>query len=200
MKSLTRLFKWILRMWPILVPVLLASLHYLGFNQVSLNWEEINQIIPPVVQVIGGVLVLYSIDSNLGIANNTSLYDIFVSYLKSFPLIQRNVTLYPESITSQCTVSSPKVRAFGPTNTVDEKIDHLQQQIEWLKEDLADEIKNLNTLIQNSESRTTESLTTIGKKVKGVENKVSELTIGGLKIQIFGVLLIIYGSAVSYHA
>ena len=187
-------------MWPVLMPALLAILHYFGFQYISVDWSEINRIIPPVFQIVGGILVLYSIDSNLGVAKDTSLYAIFMNYLKNFPLIKRHYTLDVHSATHKLTGHPPKIRLGGPTNTIEEKIAHLQSQIGWLKEDLDDEIGNVKKIIQSAEERANKSISEIKQKIGVVESKVTELSIGGLKTQLFGVLLMIYGSVVSYYA
>lgn len=187
-------------MWPVLIPVILATFHYLGFVHSLVDWVEINKIIPPVFQVVGGILILYSIDSNLGIANNTSLYSVLANYMRSFPLIKQHHTLEVDFPMHIFTGLSPKVRISGSTNTLEEKVAYLQKQIEWLKEDLEDELKVINTKMAKSENKTDGAINEIKTQLGSVENKVTDLSIGGLKTQIFGVLLMIYGAAVSYYA
>lgn len=187
-------------MWPILIPVILATFNYLGFLYIPVDWEGINKVIPPVFQIIGGILILYSIDSNLGIAKNTSLYRVFVNYMKSFPLIKNHYTLEAGSGTYNIIGHPAKIRVSGLTNTVEEKIIYLQKQIDWLKEDLVCGVNNINSKISAAEDRATESITELSTKLGSVENKITDLSIGGLKTQIFGVLLMIHGSAVSYYS
>lgn len=187
-------------MWPVLIPATFATIHYLGYIHSSLDWVEINKIIPPVFQVIGGILILYSIDSNLGIAKNTSLYLVFTNYMRSFPLIKKHHSLEVDSTTHNFTGFPPKVRISGSTNTLEEKVTYIQKQIDWLKEDLEDELKFINTKMAKSEDKTDGTINEIKMQLGSVETKVTDLSIGGLKTQIFGVLLMIHGAAVSYYA
>lgn len=200
MNSLIQLIKWTSRMWPVLIPVMLATLHYLGFVHSSVNWVEINNIIPPLFQIIGGILILYSIDSNLGITKNTSLSAVFINYTRSFPLIKQHYTVEADSTMHVFTGLEPKIRVSNPTNTLEEKIDYLQNQIDWLKEDLENELKNISTKMTKSEDKTAKLIKEIKMNLGSVENKVTDLSIGGLKTQIFGVLLMVHGAMVSYYA
>jgi len=157
-------------------------------------------MIPPVFQIIGGIIILYSIDSNLGIAKNTSLRAVFINYMRSFPLIKQHYTVVADSTMHIFTGLEPKIRVSGPTNTMEEKIDYLQKQIDWLKEDVDDEVKNISSKMQKSEDKIAKSIEEIKMNLGSVENKVTELSIGGLKTQIFGVLLMIHGAMVGYYA
>jgi len=187
-------------MWPVLLPAAFAGLHYIVYTNISIDLSHANKVISLVLQLVGGILVLYSIDSNLGIMNNTSLLSLFLSYIKSFPLIKRSYTLKADSGTMKMTSHPAKLRVGGPTNTIDEKIDYLQNQITWLKEDLNDEVKSLRGMVHSVEKRANTSISEIRGSIGSIDRKVKELSAGGIKTQIFGVLLMIHGSVSSYYA
>ena len=65
---------------------------------------------------------------------------------------------------------------------------------------MSDEVKNLKGMLSNAEERTNASITEIRRSIGNIDRKVTELSVGGIKTQIFGVLLMIYGSVVSYYA
>jgi len=194
------LIKWFFKMWPVLLPAAFASLHYIVGTNTSTDLSHVNKAISLLLQLVGGILILYSIDSNLGIMNDTSLISLFLSYIKSFPLIDRSVTLKIDPAAMQITGHPAKLRAGGPTNTIDEKIDYLQKQITWLKEDLNDEVKNLKGMVHSVEKRAKTSISEIRGSIGSIDRKVKELSAGGIKTQIFGVLLMIHGSVSSYYA
>ena len=200
MSKFISLIRWFAGMWPVLVPAAFAVIHYLLATNPAVAWSNENKVVSLALQIVGGVLVLYSIDSNLGIANNTSLFAIFVGYLKRFPLIKRSYTLNVDSAQMKVTVHPVKMRVGGPTNTTEEKIKYLQQQIDWLKEDLRDEVQDLKKMLAQAEERSGGAIAEVRENVGSVDRKITGLSTGGIKTQIFGVLLMIHGSLASYYA
>ena len=187
-------------MWPVLLPAVFAGFHYLVGIQVSIDLSHANKVISLVLQLVGGILILCSIDSNLGIMNDTSLLSLFLSYIKSFPFINRSVTLKIDPAVMKMTGHPVKLRFGGPTNTIEEKINYLQKQLTWLKEDLNDEVKNLTGMVHSVDQRANTSISKIRGSIGSIDRKVKELSAGGIKTQIFGVLLMIHGSVSSYYA
>lgn len=200
MARLILLIKWIGGMWPVLVPCAFAAVHYVLASNAGVDWSAENQLIALVLQIVGGILVLYSIDSNLGIINNTSLLHMFFGYMKRFPLIKRSYTLSADSAKFEFMGYPAKFRVGGPHNTIEEKVEYLQRQIDWLKEDLGEEVKRLNSMFAAAEAQTSEQVAALRKSVGSVERKVTELSAGGIQTQIFGVLLMIYGAVTGYYA
>lgn len=187
-------------MWPVLVPFALAFVHYALASNTESDWSSENRAIALVLQIVGGILVLYSIDSNLGITKDTSLFGMFWGYMKRFPLIKRSYTLNVNSAHHKMTVHPAKLRVGGPQSTIEEKVAYLQQQIDWLKEDLGDEVKHLKGMVAAAEAKSSEQISELRKSVGSVERKVTELSAGGIQTQIFGVLLMVHGAVAGYYA
>lgn len=186
-------------MWPVLVPFALAFVHYSLASNTSSDWSSENKLIALVLQIVGGVLVLYSIDSNLGITNDTSLFGIFLGYMKRFPLLKRSYVLNVNPAHHKITGHPAKIRVGGQQSTIEEKVAYLQQQIDWLKEDLGDEVKHLKVMMAAAEAKSKEQIVEIRKGVGNVEHKLTELSSGGIQTQIFGVLLMVHGAAAGYY-
>lgn len=187
-------------MWPVLVPCALASAHYVLVSSTEADWSTENKLVALVLQIVGGILVLYSIDSNLGITKNTSLAGMFLDYMKRFPLIKRSYTLNVDSAHHEVTVHPAKLRVSGTYNTIEEKVAHLQKQIDWLKEDMDDEVKHLKSMLAEAEAKSSGQITEMRRSIGSVERKVTELSAGGIQTQIFGVLLMVHGAVAGYHA
>jgi hypothetical protein len=196
-KALT---KWLLRMWPVLLPISFALIHYLISVNFPVHLPYQNKCISLFLQIIGGIIVLYSIDSNLGIIGNSSLLSLFSSYMKSFPLIKRSYDIKTGSGSIKITGHSAKLRVGNSTNTIEGKLIYLQQQIDWLKEDLRDEAKELKGMITNEKKQTDIKIGEIERSIGSVDKKITESSFGSIKIQIFDVLLMIHGSISSYYS
>lgn len=198
-KRAITLGKWVWRMWPVLVPVSIGGLHILAANHSpTIDWGPINKLLYLLLQLAGGFVVLITLDSSLGLINKTSIPSIFISYLKSFPLIKREHKLTVDFIDSKTDVLSAKVRLSGSKDTVEEKIAHLQKQIECVKEDLNDEMNYLKQLISTNDKQNQKSLSEIRRTIGTMDNTIKLSTLSSLKWQLLGVLLIFYGSIVSY--
>lgn len=200
MKSFFKFGSWIWRSWPVFIIAVLLYIHLLLLEIYRINEQIINESISLVAQIIGGLLVLYSIDSNIGIIKKNSLIGVFVNYLKEFPLIKRNVRLNIDSAIHVHTSSNASLSVNRNPKTIDEKIDWLQEQINELKKSVA---TKENVIIEKMESLSkemTEGINETKNEIGHVKKQIEDVSVGGVKVQIFGVLLIIYGSVSGFIA
>lgn len=82
--------------------------------------------------------------------------------------------------------------------TIDEKIDYLQEQINELKLDVEQESKELNGKIVRLSKEMNIQIQDAKSTIQSLESKMAEVSIGGIKVQLFGVLLMVYGAISSY--
>ena len=196
--SLLRLHRWIWSMWPGLIPLVIGSTHYIAATQLQMDWSNANRLISLILQSAGGLIVLYAIDSTLGVVGNTSLEKLFIDYLKRFPLIKRSCILDGRIAKARCSASAGKLRIGLPKRTLEEKIENLQQQIDWLKEDYGEEINGIKNQLAESDRQHQQAEKVLHESINNLKQQVKELTVGGVKVQIFGVLLMLHGAAASY--
>jgi hypothetical protein len=185
-------------MWPGLIPLVIGVAHYIAATQVQMDWSHANRLISLILQSAGGLIVLYAIDSTLGVVGNTSLGKLFIDYLKRFPLIKRSCTLDGRIAAARCSASGGKLRIGLPKSTLEEKIDNLQQQIDWLKEDFGEEINSIKNQLDESDRQHQQAEKILRESINNLKQQVKELTVGGVKVQIFGVLLMLHGATASY--
>ena len=77
--------------------------------------EYINKSFIAILQVIGGLIVLYTINSNLGLFEQKDLAARAFSWLKSCPLFKK-----PESVTINGSLSPPSLSASGDFYSIGE--------------------------------------------------------------------------------
>ena len=200
MARIISVIKWLSRAWPVLVPAILAVFHVTVSINCATGLSEANKIISLSLQIVGGILVLYSIDSNIGVVDNKSLYTMLRSWLESFPLIKKSCVIHAEPGSMKLTGHPATIRVGGPGKCTEEHLKYLQQQIEWLKEDLSKEVKYVKELISGIEQCSSKEISAIHKSIGVVEHKISELSVGGIGLQVFGVLLMIHGAIAGYYA
>jgi small nuclear ribonucleoprotein (snRNP)-like protein len=164
----------------------------------SINAKFINKTISLLFQIIGGLLILYSIDSNIGVINQKSLLSLLGKYFNEFPLIKRSVVIEVQSGGGIVIGGGTKIVIGRNPQTIDEKIDYLQEQINELKLDVEQESKELNGKIVRLSKEMNIQIQDAKSTIQSLESKMAEVSIGGIKVQLFGVLLMVYGAISSY--
>jgi hypothetical protein len=175
----------------------------MGLNS-SIDMKEINKVVSLVFQIIGGFLILNSIDSNIGVVKNNSLFTLFTSWIKSWikssPFRQEsNTSLIPTGY-FHLNGYAPTFSTDGPGNTTEECIEYLQRQINLLKDKLEEEINNLKKQIGALEQRMNNEISKNRSAIGNVDQKITEIFVGDVEFQIFGVYLMIHGAVASYFA
>lgn len=196
--KLVSLVGWFFRMWPVLVPVALIALHYLVAAHTGWDVRQTNRVISLVLLVIGGVIVLYSINANLGFFDDSTLFSLFISYLKSFPLLTRRDAT--QEVPASVNVVTRRARAWpGATKkTSNERLKYLQLQIEQIKQDLNQGQDLEESAVVQLESQTREAISDVRQTIVCINRKVKKLCVCSIKMQVFGVLLMLHGYASSY--
>lgn len=200
METLLRLIKWLWRAWPILVIGLLFCAHLLLLNYFSQWTGFINKTASLVSQLVGGLLILYSIDSNIDVLKQKSLFSILTNYFKEFPLIKRSAVIELQGAAMGMSGGEAKMSVGCNPQSIDEKIEYLQEQINEVKRDLEQESKGLNERIDRQSKEMIEQIQDAKAALRSLESKMDEVSTGGLKVQLFGVLLMVYGAIAGYAA
>lgn len=197
---LLRLIKWSWRAWPILVLVFLFCAHLLLLNYFSQWANFINKLASLVSQLAGGLLILYSIDSNIGIIKQKSLFSILTDYVKEFPLLKRSVVIQLQGMTMVVSGGKAKLTVGRNPQNIDEKLEYLQEQINEVKRDFEQEAKNLNEKIDCQSKEINAQIQDAKGALRSLESKMDKVSTGGIKVQLFGVLLMVYGAIAGYAA
>lgn len=200
MNTILRLFKWSWRAWPVLVLIVLIFFHLLLVNFLCLNASTINKTISLISQLVGGLLILYTVDSNIGIINKKNLFSIFANYLREFPLIKRSVVIEAHGISMGTSAYKARVTVGRNPKSIEEKIEFLQEQINEVKRDIEQESRDINEKIDRYSKEMNIKIQETKSTILNIETKMEEVSIGGIKAQFFGVLLMIYGSISGYVA
>lgn len=200
MSTAVRLFIWLWRAWPIFALLGILLVHLAFIHIFSWNAAGTNKTIALISQLTGGLLVLYSINSNIGIIKGQSVFGMFINYLREFPLIHRTIVLEAQGIASLARVGKPSLTVSRNPKTLEEQLDYLQQQISDVRRDLIQEAAELNQKIDDYSREQKSRLGEVQASLKTVESKIDEVSVGGISIQLFGILLLTYGSVADYLA
>ncbi|MFC1685196.1 hypothetical protein ACFL0R_06985 [Pseudomonadota bacterium] len=200
MDMFVKLLKWIFRAWPALALLAIAGIHLFVVSYCPVDIVSINKTVSLFSQLIGGLLILYSIDSNIGIIKNKNLFSLFAEYLREFPLIKRNVIVSGACVAAGSASMTANASVSKTPQSVEEHLQYLQEQINDLKNKLNEESKSLREKINQQAQEMGAQIQETKTAVSKIESKVEKVSIGGIKVQLFGVLLMIYGTVSGYAA
>ena len=198
MKKIGLLIRWILKSWPVVVPLSIAVIHYIVYLNSSADFTTINEYISLCLQILGCLIVLFNINSNMGTFKENNIPYKLKEYLKSFPLIKRNVTISVNSIASVCVVSGEAtVRVKKNGSSITEKIDEMERRIEELWEQISktkETLRKESYVIKESLER---QIFKLNEEMNDIKMTLKDSIIGGLDLQLFGIGLVIYGACIS---
>lgn len=193
--------KWIFRAWPFIFTALIIIAHQYTstlpcyFQWLCLSNQVIDKYLSFGLNISGGLLVIYSIDSNLGVFKKGNLYTLFAKWVKSFPLLKgESLTIVVDS--GKCTLTGhpARIELTKPPESIEELYRFTQEQVSLLRKDLKSERKNRDEALGKMANEWSTKHSAINKNVTEINGQLKAIAIGGIKLQIFGVLLLTYGS------
>ncbi len=181
-----------------MLPLFVA--HYVAVALLPGNTQMVNKVAGSILQSTGGLLILISIDQNLGLFRNESFLSTIVSWLKSFP-ISRNVTVHVASGALHASAGSVSATTASlRASSIEERVNELERAVQMLRDHLRGEVEKLNAQITSAQSALTQSIDATNKEISSLAERLEETTVGGMKLQAFGVLLALYGAVTSVFA
>jgi hypothetical protein len=194
-----RRLTWAWRMWPLIVISIILVFHYLLWFLFSASIDIINKTISLFSQWFGVGYILYSIDSNIWIVNNQNLGSLLKKYLKEWPTNGgHTINLGAAHILMSGASVSARITSNRNPETIEEKIAFLQEQINELKTDHRNALIEVNKKIDSNYSELKGQHERLRSSFEDHQAKITEIMIGGWKEQVFGALLIIYGTFIDF--
>lgn len=197
MDKLTQLFSWIMRAWPFLALAAVACCHYVLFKVFASAGNSIDQGVSTFFQVAGGLIVLYSINENIGLFKEKTLYTMMIEWLKDFPFNKKSITAQRIAINVGIGLSgSMTAQTKQKYSSVEEHLSELQRQIDECRQLVHDREKEIRESVEQTKKELLKELNGNNEKIEDVRQLLKETIVGGFKMQLFGVLLVIYGAYV----
>lgn len=201
--------KWIfIKAWPVFMFIPILAIHLLlmfspCFNSDVLCYDnsQINKFISFLMQLSGGLLILISIDSNIELFKNNSLVGMIKSWYEIRPWKKQENPKGVEGNIS-LTILEPQfnVRGYQQQSTIEGKLELLQTKIDWLNEDVKKNQKVTGEKLQCLETTLSQSNNNQTQQVNNLKKDLVQSSVGGVKFQVFGVLLVFYSSVLNFFA
>jgi hypothetical protein len=198
MQKTKSLLKWLGLAWPLLIPLVLGLFHWLVFSTAGKD-PVVNKIFAGGVQLIGGLIVLYSINENLGVFRNHGIATVIKNYFRKFPLCKARATIVEASVGSFSMSGSGSARittGHAPA-TVEERLAALEKEIVEVRTQFSESEKQLHKRVNQVQSEVQKNSEKHRQGIKTLADRLERTVVGGIKLQALGVLLVVYGAFIS---
>lgn len=195
-----RRIKWLARSWPVFV------LSFATFAVVHwANWTPppttltFNKFAGAALQGIGALLVLVSINSNLGLARGHGMLAELQRYLNDWPRRPQVVNLVAAACgQSSASGSTASVRVMP--STLEGRVAELERTHAELEQTVFKQKGELIGMVEDVRHEGRQALVVHERRVVALAAQVEETAVGGFKVQAFGVGLAILGSVLSIYS
>jgi hypothetical protein len=206
MNYLKRIGYWIVQIikkikepWPLHLIFVFIIIHVVGIKIFTDNVEGWNSLVSVFLQIIGGLLVLKTINDNLGILSDSSLWQEIRKYFMSYPGFPkrkiRAYTLQPISGEFKLTSNDATLIANGNlTNTLEQEVELIKKEINRLDNRIENVRKELISELKIESKKSNELIVNLQKEAGDFKTKLKMSLVGGgeIKEEALGVLCIIY--------
>lgn len=192
--------RWLGRAWPLwglgIAAVFTAHFGTWTPPPVGLRF---NKIFGAALQGLGALLVLISIDGNLGLFRGHGIFSELRDYMRAFPRQSRRVTLISASC-GQANASGFTASIRVWPGDIDGRVAELEQWCKELENKISSQrlevLKRVDEVKIEHRTRMNEH----GLRIEDLSKKIEETAVGGTKLQAFGVGLASIGSILSIYS
>ncbi|CAG1002707.1 hypothetical protein BURK2_03160 [Burkholderiales bacterium] len=200
MRSLSLLIGWLSRAWPVLSFLPIALCHQAAHTLFPTDPVFVNKVTGTTLQLIGGLIVLHSVNANLGLFRNQHLGEIVLGWFRSFPLFRKAVTISASGIGSIGISGSARISFRRAANTLEERVIEIERQLEEFRTHVTEDLLAANNRITQVHTELSTAVASNAAAVNQLSSRLEHATVGGFKQQAFGVLLATYGAVTSVFA
>lgn len=195
-----RLTPWLMRAWPVLALAPVATCHAIALWAVPADSVFVNKLVGMSLQVIGGLLVLYSLNDNLGLFRSQSLKSTIVGWFKDFPLVREPIFAYSSTCDGADATSASASTVAQIPNTLEERVAEIERKLAEIQQQILQEVRAINVKIEDAKSELGKQITETSAKVTDLSKRLEHAAVGGFKFQALGVLFAVYGAVTSVFA
>ncbi len=197
MNNIGHILRWCFRAWPVWLIIDIGILHIFLLSFSPINDEILNSIISQVLLVVGALFILLSLNASIIDFRKTGMFSLFINYIKEFPHIKRKTV--HGAVASLLGDSTLKATASVKRNwnNTDEGILELERRIDELNGRLSSMNQEIEKKISNCENDLSTQIAGNNKEISKVAELLEKTIMGNINYQVFGVLLILYGVAIS---
>jgi len=192
MTKITQLIRWAWKAWPFWIILFTIAIHLFVAKIFQYDRDVVNKYISASFQVIGGSIILISLNKDIVEIKHGNLFLIFINYLKSFPLCHRPIKLQVQSATMASTVGQPTLLSKGVWSTDEERFVEIERQIEELSRLISIKEEKIISYVDGKLGELNALISQNKSEIQDVSKKIDNTIIGIIKYEILGFLLLLY--------
>ena len=191
---------WALRAWPVLALVPVGLAHVIAIQAFPSGAAMVNKLVGMSLQVVGGLLVLYSVNDNLGVFRAQSLPSAIIAWFKQFPIVRAPISLSGHASAMASATATMSASVQRTITTLEERIAELEHAFKDLQQQLQREVQAVNVRIETARNQLQQQIADTSGRVTDLSKRLEHAAVGGFKFQALGVLLAVYGAVTSVFA
>ncbi len=191
---------WLLRAWPLLALLPIGAFHAIALHEFQDSTQLVNKLMGMSLQVTGGLIILYSVNDNLGLFKSKSLVTAFGEWLRAFPLVRKPVVVNLSGAASIAIGGSATLSVGRAASSLEERIAKLELEIQSVRRELQNAVAEANRQLESAKEELGKRISETHRQLNELTQKVERSAVGGIKFQFFGVLLAVYGAVTSVFA
>ncbi|MEH6637113.1 MAG: hypothetical protein V7700_16455 [Halioglobus sp.] len=178
--------------WFVVGPLVFIGLHLSFMDELT---EVENNIAVTAAQLVGVGIVIISIANTLGLFDGRSTWHRIKSWVSEFFRIGgRNYDLNVEGgAFSSSFVGHPTLISTSD-NTLEGRIKALEEKLDFFAKQLKEQINTISDRFTKENQQLKQGLTSLSQQVSNFERNFTTATVSGLNSQIFGFILLAYGT------
>jgi len=190
---LKRLFVWLMEpgclyLFPIFLIIHIAFLYHWVSNK-----TQINIYASVLFQIVGGALVICTINSKLNILSGSSLKKSVIDWFKRMPIRTKVVSLQANGINAKASITSAELKVIPRMETIEEQVAFLFEEMSRFEGKINDLKKEVENKIQTINVNFKSSMKSQQEQIYRLGETVDKVIVGDVKLEVLGVLCILYG-------
>lgn len=179
---------------------MVIAAHLAVVNTFPQQSKEINAGFSIAMQVLGGLLVLYSIDSTLGLMREESIYRLVTKWFRDCPLWSKpKVAEVSMSATANASASF-QARVKKGASSLTDRVTELERHVDEAYREMDRKHQALKELISEAKGQLSTRIGGTESAIGRVEKKLNTTILSGIKQQAFGVVIAVYGAGLGYFS
>jgi hypothetical protein len=179
---------------------MVIAAHLAVINTFPQQSKEINKGFSIAMQVLGGSLVLYSINSTLGLMREESIYRVITKWFRDCPLWSKPKVVEVSVSATANASASLQARVKKGASSLTDRVTELERQVDEAYREMDRKNQTLKELISEVKGQLSTRIGGAESAIRGVEKKLDTTTLSGIKQQVFGVVVAVYGAGLGYFS
>jgi len=169
---------WLMRAWPFWALLPAFAAHWLALTVFPTSPQVMNKVAGMVLQVSGGLLILYAVNDNLGLFRRQSLLSTAVAWLKALPRKGKNISIQLSGVSAAALAGSASVSTRIAPTTLEDRVAYLESTLANHRQEVAEGFANAQRNLEGAKSEIHARVDSTAGQVAELSQKVEHAAVG----------------------